>query len=520
MNTVTLYIETPAGQQTVSLETEISIGRTNQAQLVLNDQTLSRVHATIFREAGDIWLMDENSSNGSFVNGERVVRDRKLRDGDEIQLGSHTRIYVEIQQSSSAYTQQPLAETMPGKSFQSPPSSTAGAPVNQSTIQPPPTVANDNKPGSIPLIPLIGGASAFFIIIFAAIAFFILRSHDNPAVVSSNKSGGDSNKTTSVLAKIDTQMTIPIRVIDPLGGQDPEDLDDFLSSWGNEEEPLKEEDIEQLNISSTSADGKQARTDLNVSPDFWKKQLDLSLSRGRGSATLGTPEIYGKGGFAKQLAKGAQLQSRGYKVPLDFGDLAGLRLRGELVEMPIATQTYVLDVGGSATEKEFTEFSYDQGDLPLAQTSEKYQNLQKLAANFDGIKYDLNNPQDRKKMRMRLLRMFNPNSKKLFEQITAAYYEKFKVPLRVTSMMRSMDYQRALNSVNGNSYRVRPGTVPPHTTGCTFDVGRNNLPTDAQNFLIETLSALERQGKIDTLIEGNVNACLHTMIYPDGVAPN
>jgi hypothetical protein len=62
--------------------------------------------------------------------------------------------------------------------------------------------------------------------------------------------------------------------------------------------------------------------------------------------------------------------------------------------------------------------------------------------------------------------------------------------------------------------------VPPHTTGNTFDVGRNNLPTDAQNFLIEILSEFELQGKLDTLIEGNVNACFHTFIYPSGFAPD
>lgn len=504
MNTVTLYIETPNGQQTFTLENEISIGRTSAAQLVLNDPTLSRVHATIFREGGDIWVMDENSSNGTFVNGERVAPDRKLRDGDEVRLGSHTRIYVEIRQPSIYTT--PAPEQIKEKNVVQP-----SATINQ----PPAPSSVPTQKNSIPLIPLIGAAAAFFIVIFAVIAFFVIRAYETT-------SSSNNGKTVTPVARVNTDAVIPIRVLDPLGGQDPEDLNDFLTSWGNEEDPLKKEDIEELKItsSSDSPGGAKARTDLNVSPEFWQKQLNLSLSRGRGPASLMTPEIYGKDGFRKQLTKGSQLRDKGYKVPLDFGDLAELRLKGELIELPIATQTYVLDVGGSATEKPFTEFTFDNGDVPLDESSAKYQNLKRLAADFDGIKYDLNVPKDRKNIRMRLLRMFNPNSRKLFEQITAAYYGRFKVPLRVTSVMRSMDYQRALNSVNGNSYRVRPGTVPPHTTGCTFDVGRNHLPTDAQNFLIEYLSNLERQGKIDTLIEGNVNACLHTMIYPDGAAPN
>ena len=127
--------------------------------------------------------------------------------------------------------------------------------------------------------------------------------------------------------------------------------------------------------------------------------------------------MYGKGGFARQLKKGEQLRDAGYKVPLDFADLAEHRLKGELVELPIATQTYVLDVGGSATEKPFTNFLLIETILFLIRSSEKYKILQRLADNFDGRKYDLNSPKDRKNMRMRLLRMYNPKSRKLFEEI-------------------------------------------------------------------------------------------------------
>jgi hypothetical protein len=122
---------------------------------------------------------------------------------------------------------------------------------------------------------------------------------------------------------------------------------------------------------------------------------------------------------------------------------------------------------------------------------------------------------------MRLLRMYNANSRKLLEEICAAYYQRFKVPLRITSLTRSMDYQISLNKTNGNSYRVRDrNALPPHTSGCAFDVGRNHLSGEAQNFLMEILSGHERGGKLDTLIEGNVNACFHTFIYPDGTPPN
>jgi len=53
---------------------------------VLQDRCVSRHHAAVFRE-GDAWFfVDENSSHGSFLNGERVQR-VQLKHGDELYLG-------------------------------------------------------------------------------------------------------------------------------------------------------------------------------------------------------------------------------------------------------------------------------------------------------------------------------------------------------------------------------------------------------------------------------------------------
>lgn len=499
MQTVTLYIETPGGQQVVRLDQEISIGRTNLAQLVVNDPSLSRLHATIFREGEEVWILDENSSNGTFVGGERVSPERKLRDRDEILLGSNTRIYVEINQSFGQTQPKPAAKH-------------AASPIAAAKSPQIPTPPGAPKKPSLPLIPIIAGAFAFFVIIFAAIALFLV-----------SRSGSDSpgNSKPGATTQVSFDKTIPLRVIDPLGGEDPDDLDDFLSSWEGEEEALKAENIEEIKEASSTTGDAKPRTDLIVTREFWQQQMNKALARPGANVGLSVPAEMSGRGFGLQLRKVAQLRDRGYKVPLDFADLAELRLKGVLVELPIATQTFVLDVGGSATGDEFTEFDFDRGNLPLTPGSEKYNYLKRLADNFEGQKYDLNNPQHRKQIRMRLLRMYNAQSRKLLEEICNAYYQRFKAPLRITSLTRSMDYQISLNRTNGNSYRVRDrNALPPHTSGCAFDVGRNHLTGEAQNFLMEILSGHERNGKLDTLIEGNVNACFHTFIYPDGVGPN
>jgi pSer/pThr/pTyr-binding forkhead associated (FHA) protein len=71
----------------------VSIGRTDDADLALEfDSEISRLHAQLERIASDWVVVDDGlSRNGSFVNGERVVGRRRLRDGDALRVG-HTLI--------------------------------------------------------------------------------------------------------------------------------------------------------------------------------------------------------------------------------------------------------------------------------------------------------------------------------------------------------------------------------------------------------------------------------------------
>ncbi|MBW4656427.1 MAG: FHA domain-containing protein [Kaiparowitsia implicata GSE-PSE-MK54-09C] len=68
-----------------------TIGRDRcQASIAVADQRLSRRHAAIRFQSDGFDLIDLDSSNGSFVNGERVRRMTRLKDGDRIRLGSLT----------------------------------------------------------------------------------------------------------------------------------------------------------------------------------------------------------------------------------------------------------------------------------------------------------------------------------------------------------------------------------------------------------------------------------------------
>jgi pSer/pThr/pTyr-binding forkhead associated (FHA) protein len=500
MKKVTLRIENQNESHIVELADELSIGRTNLAQLVLDDHGLSRLNTTIFRDGDEILIVDENSTNGTFVGGERIYgAPRPVNDRDEIKLGNHTTIYVEFFGNQSQSPKPPTAETPK-------PPTIDNLPIGQ-TAKP-----KENK--QIPVVLLAAGAM-FFVIIIAAVATVLLID-----------TGGKDNKNTATTrntpVRSSSDLLIPIRVIDPLGGQDPDDLDDIISSLeGVEEEKLDASNVDE--VQATTASGAKD-TELTVPIEYWQKQRDLALGA-RGAATgldpglKFFPELVG-GNVAKQKAKLSELIAGGYKQPMDFSDLAEKRLKGELIELPIATQWYLLDVGGSASENPFTAFSFQMGDTPIAAGSAKYLPLDELSKSFQGQKYDLNNGRDRRQIRIRLLRMFHPRAKPILEELAKAYQAKFGRPLRVTSLTRSMDYQIGLNKINPNSFNVKgPGSLPPHTSGCAFDLARKHMTADEQNFLQEKLVEMEKRGVLDALREGGANACFHVFIYPDGRPP-
>lgn len=66
---------------------EILMGRHISADLRFTDMSVSRYHAILSLEDG-IWVItDLGSKSGTYVNGQRVAKTRKLRPNDEIQIG-------------------------------------------------------------------------------------------------------------------------------------------------------------------------------------------------------------------------------------------------------------------------------------------------------------------------------------------------------------------------------------------------------------------------------------------------
>ena len=64
------------------------IGRREGFDLCLTSPNVSGLHAEILEEGGALWLHDLNSTNGTFVNDERIRAKAKLQDGDSIIFGN------------------------------------------------------------------------------------------------------------------------------------------------------------------------------------------------------------------------------------------------------------------------------------------------------------------------------------------------------------------------------------------------------------------------------------------------
>ena len=72
----------------------ISVGRSEQNDICINNRFVSREHAVIFRNGADTAIIDLDSKNGTYVNSHRV-QVKTLNDRDEISIGMHTIRFVD-----------------------------------------------------------------------------------------------------------------------------------------------------------------------------------------------------------------------------------------------------------------------------------------------------------------------------------------------------------------------------------------------------------------------------------------
>lgn len=72
---------------------ETTLGRDPECDLFIDNIGISREHCRILYRGGRFFLRDNGSSNGTFLNNNRVTHESELHDQDEIQLGKYRVIF-------------------------------------------------------------------------------------------------------------------------------------------------------------------------------------------------------------------------------------------------------------------------------------------------------------------------------------------------------------------------------------------------------------------------------------------
>jgi DNA-binding CsgD family transcriptional regulator len=102
-----LEVWTPTGRELVALAAgRVTVGADPANDLALPaDPTLSRLHAVLERYGAGWCVRDLDSRNGTFVNGQRLWRERLLRPGDELRVGATRLVYRSEEPIGSKATQ-------------------------------------------------------------------------------------------------------------------------------------------------------------------------------------------------------------------------------------------------------------------------------------------------------------------------------------------------------------------------------------------------------------------------------
>ena len=78
-----------SSKRIVELAGATTVGRAPDNAIVLDDTSVSRSHAILLMEDGEVLLLDLESSNGTLVNGRPALPDEPIRliDGDVVMIG-------------------------------------------------------------------------------------------------------------------------------------------------------------------------------------------------------------------------------------------------------------------------------------------------------------------------------------------------------------------------------------------------------------------------------------------------
>jgi pSer/pThr/pTyr-binding forkhead associated (FHA) protein len=101
------FFTDPTGREHLLSGDVTTIGRAVESDIVITSRRVSREHTRIERQGRRVMLVDLGSTNGTFLNGERVLAPARLRDGDSVSIGD---VVLVFHDPESTFLETPFPE--------------------------------------------------------------------------------------------------------------------------------------------------------------------------------------------------------------------------------------------------------------------------------------------------------------------------------------------------------------------------------------------------------------------------
>lgn len=165
---------------------QTTVGRSPESDITFTDPEISRKHSQLTRQLdGSYTLADLGSTNGTFLNGERLTRAVNVSQGDMINFGDAIEVEFVVETAVPTNTDHEdtapgLAYVMPSSDFEDTPSVAQPAPIIPSTPSVPIVPEEPYEPPTNnPRRPLILGCLGVLVLLIACIVtIFVLDAYD------------------------------------------------------------------------------------------------------------------------------------------------------------------------------------------------------------------------------------------------------------------------------------------------------------------------------------------------------
>ncbi len=109
-------------------------------------------------------------------------------------------------------------------------------------------------------------------------------------------------------------------------------------------------------------------------------------------------------------------------------------------------------------------------------------------------------------------RFCRPWTAQFLYDLSRVHSGRFHRSLQVNSAVRTVEYQRHLERVNGNAAPAEGDDASPHLTGATIDIAKKGLSMEEVGWMRAYLAPLQAAGKID-VEEEFYQSCFHITVY-------